>query len=287
MRLGRRTAKMSAQSDHKTHALLERWANGDDAALSELFPVYFEKVIKLICLDGVPPEDIEEAVQGAFMQLHLWLKRGEKHPERLTAYLLVSARRIIRARSEKLKLPKADPIEAAGVNDNLYASTRSLASSLGSAEIRNRLHEAIERLPGRLREVYQLRMNGLSNREIGTQLGLDAGTVGRYIHDGLELLKRELDRMAREMSVWIRQGKPGKPDPVEVVKALERLPWAYADPVRCRHFEGLADDKGAEKLNVSMEVYQARLKLGYDLLEADLGADFPKAFETMNLGTSP
>jgi hypothetical protein len=45
---------MPPQSDYKTHALLERWANGDDAALSEFFPVNFEKVIKLICLDGFP-----------------------------------------------------------------------------------------------------------------------------------------------------------------------------------------------------------------------------------------
>jgi len=271
----------------KTHALLERWANGDDTALSQLFPVYFEKVVNLISLDGVPPEDVEEAVQGAFVKLHLWLKKGNPHPERLTGFLLVSARRIMQDRSEKLELPKAEPLEEAGAWDSLAASTRSLASSLGSLEIRNRLREAIEGLPPRFREVYLLRMDGLSNPEIGTRLGLDTGTVASYLHKGLDLLKQDLDRMARDSSTWIQHWRSEKPDPVEVVRALERIPWVYADPVRCRHLEKLDDKLGAKKLMVPMEIYLARLKQGYELLGADLGADFPQAFETMNLGGPP
>jgi hypothetical protein len=36
-----------------------------------------------------------------------------------------------------------------------------------------------------------------------------------------------------------------------------------------------------------MEIYQARLKQGYQLLEADLGADFPKAFDSLKRSASP
>lgn len=271
----------------KTHALLERWAKGDESALSELFPAYFAKVVSLITLDGLPPEDIEDAVQTAFVKLHLWLKKGNPHPERLTGFLLVSARRFMGERAEKGKLPKADPYEAARAQDDLTSTTRSLASTLGSLEVRNRLREAIERLTGRIREVYLLRLEGLSDPKIGARLGLPTGSVARYLHDGLDLLRLDFERMAREESKELKQAGLGPLKSADVIRALERIPWVYADPVRCRHFEKLDDKSGAKKLLVPMETYQARLKQGYQLLEAELGADFPKAFEKMKPVTSP
>lgn len=270
----------------KTHALLERWAKGDDAALAELFPAYFEKVVSLIALDGLPPEDIEDAVQDAFVKLHLWLKKGNAHPERLTGFLLVSARRFMRERAEKGELPRADPYEAARAQDDLASTTRSLASSLGSREFRGKLREAVERLEGRIREIYLLRLEGLSNQEIGIRLGLPKDTVGRYVHDGLELLRLDFERMARAESKELQRGQ-GPVKSADVIQALERMPWVYADPVRCRHFEKLEDSKGAQKLKVPLEIYLARLKQGYQLLEAELGADFPKSFDSLKLSASP
>lgn len=271
---------MNSKPAEKTHILLERWAKGDDSALAELFPVYFEKVVGFLTRDGVPREDLEDAVQGAFMKLHVWLKKGNPHPERLTGFLLVSARRIMGERAEKKSLPKAGPNEAARAADDLAASTRSLASSLGSLEMRNRLREAVERLTGRTREIYLLRLDGLSNQEIAQRLGLDPGTVGRYIHDGLEVLKRDFERLARELAEAARKEATTIVSSDDVLQALERIPWVYADPVRCRHFEKLDDAAAAKKLKVTVSVFQARLKQGYDLLEAELGVDLPKAFET-------
>jgi RNA polymerase sigma factor (sigma-70 family) len=275
---------MSRTPVDKVNALLERWAKGDESALAELYPAYFQRVVGLISLDGLPPEDIEDAVQDAFVKLHIWLKKGNAHPERLTGFLLVSARRFMRERAEKGVLPKADPYEAARAQDDLASTTRSLASSLGSQEFRNRLREAVERLEGRIREVYLLRLEGLSYPEIGTRLGLPSASVGRYLHDGLELLKQEFERMAREETSKLRPGEALTLETADVHQALERIPWAYADPVRCRHFEKLDDSSSAKKLMLPMEVFQARLKQGYALLEAELGADFPRAFETMKKG---
>lgn len=103
-------------SNDRTHGLLDRWSKDDETALSELFPTYFEKVVRLISLNGQPPEDVEDAVQSAFVKLHLWLKKGNPHPERLTDSLLVSARRFMHERAEKTELPKADHYEAATVS---------------------------------------------------------------------------------------------------------------------------------------------------------------------------
>lgn len=89
---------MTGSRIDSTHSLLERWSKGDEAALAELFPAYFKKVVGLISIGGKPREDVEDAVQAAFMNLHLWLKKGNSHPERSTGFLLVSARRLMRAR---------------------------------------------------------------------------------------------------------------------------------------------------------------------------------------------
>jgi RNA polymerase sigma-70 factor (ECF subfamily) len=271
----------------KTHALLERWAKGDDAALSELFPAYFEKVVSLIALDGLPPEDIEDAVQSAFVKLHLWLKKGNAHPERLTGFLLVSARRFMRERAEKGELPKADPYEAARAQDDLASTTRSLASSLGSREFRGKLREAVERLDGRIREIYLLRLEGLSNQEIGIRLGMARYTVGRYVYDGLELLRQDFERMAREEAKELKGTALRTLTSADVMQALERIPWVYADPVRCRHLEKLDDRWGAKKLRITPAIYIARLNQGYQLLETELGADFPKSFDSLKASASP
>jgi len=127
----------------KVNTLLESWAKGDESALSELYPAYFEKVVGLISLDGLPPEDIEDAVQDAFVKLHLWLKKGNAHPERLTGFLLVSTRRFMKERADRAALPKADTYEVARAQDDLASTARSLTSSLGSQEFRGKLREWI------------------------------------------------------------------------------------------------------------------------------------------------
>ena len=262
--------------------LLARWASGDDAALNQLFPLYFRKVVNLLAKDGDRRHLPDDLVQEVFVHLDQWLKKGHTPPDRLTLYLLASARNLARNKGRIQQLPVADSEEAVVASRELTASQRSIASEIGSKEIRDVLRGSIEKMSPRMKEIYLLRVDGLTEKAIAEKLGIAIGTVKWTLHEGIEQLKADLEDVAKQMSTWYRQREAGKLDAVEVLRALDHIPWLYADPVRLKHFEGMSDPKGAKKLSIKPDTYQARLKVGYELLEAELNAEFPEAFAVMS-----
>lgn len=267
------------------HALVDRWAGGEDEALTDLFGVYFRKVVGLLADEGHFIEDAQDVVQEVFINLHRHLQAGGRKPEKLTFYLVTCARTIVRQARNYNKRRKPLPIDHGvdihrEVSHQLPSSVRSVASSVGSLEMRNILREAIDRLPDCYRKVYLLRLQGLKEREIAERLGIAVGTVKGYVHGGLERLKDDLDEVARKMSTCYAQSKRGEElTPVAILQAAQKIPWLYGDPVRLKHFEGVSDAEGAKKLGLAMDVYHARLAEGYALLENELGVEFPAAFE--------
>jgi len=270
----------------QVHALLARWAGGEDDALNEIFPHYFFKVVGILKQQGILIEDAKDLVQQVFINLHETLRGGGKPPAKLTYYLVTAARRIVsyRNRYKKNNLPIAEVDVHDEWSHQLPSSVRTLASTMGSIEIRNILREAIERLPDQQRQVYLLRLEGLKEHEIAKKMGLAVGTVKHYVHLGLERLKQELDDIARKMSTWYAQRQRGELTPVAILQATQKIAKCYGDPVRLKFFERVSDEDGAKKLNVDVDVYRARLASAYELLEAELGVTFPDGFDVLNDG---
>jgi DNA-directed RNA polymerase specialized sigma24 family protein len=84
--------------------------------------------------------------------------------------------------------------------------------------------------------------------------------------------------VARDLADTASQAGTSAPGANDILEALKKIPWVYADPVRLRHFEKLDELAAAKRLKITPPVFQARLKQGYELLEAELGVDFPQAF---------
>jgi len=271
----------------EVRALIAAWAEGDESALERLFAVYFRKIVNILRRgnDEIFINDGEDLVQEVFATLHRWLQAGHEVPRQLTLYLLTSARTLARNRGRRNQVPRAGREETEKALPEMCGTTRSALSTLGSLEMRGILRQAIERLPERLRLVYELRMKGLKEREIAEKLALALGTVKAYVHEGAELLKKDLHDVAVQISTWYQQKCKDNLTPIAIFQATQKIPWLYGDPVRLKHFEHVPDEDGASKLGLDLKVYRARLDKGYELLEVELGADFPSAFTVLESET--
>lgn len=72
------------------------------------------------------------------------------------------------------------------------------------AELTRHLHQEIEQLPKKTREVIKLQLyQGLPNRDIATQLGMDESTVRSHRARAIELLRSALLRKQLYHLVWM------------------------------------------------------------------------------------
>ena len=119
-----------------------------------------------------------------------WSKRLQFRgdPESFTAWLFTIARNV--ANDHFRKSPPLVPLEAA----SHLASPDLAGEQLEQAEEFNRLVAAINRLPGRARDLITLKYGAeLNNRQIAKQLHLSESNVGTILSRTLQKLRLELE----------------------------------------------------------------------------------------------
>ena len=134
----------------------------------------------------VPPDDVDDVVQGAFADL--WRTRARYDPGRsLEAWALTIARR--RA-IDHLRARPRPAIPLAGVAEPPGDDGREIAARLADAA---ELHGALSALPRVQREAIALAYYaGLSQREIAERLEVPVGTVKARTARGLRAARRFL-----------------------------------------------------------------------------------------------
>lgn len=131
------------------------------------------------------PQDAEDVVQEAFLQLYRGARWGEIEDPR--AYLARIAWRLAvrrhRPRPEEQELPPQ--LASLAANPEEWAADR---------ELEVWLHAAIDRLPEKLRQPLALAALGeLKLVEIAALLNLPEGTVRRRIHTARQKLKQQMN----------------------------------------------------------------------------------------------
>lgn len=173
----------------RARALLERLRRGDEAALAALLEMYWDRLLAYAARILGSPDAAEDMVQETFVRL--WKgRRGMAGSANLQAFLYATTRNLclneerrrrIRSRfSIRTMIPRpgaaADPLDSAQAGELETAARR-----------------AVEALPARRREIFQLaREHGLTYREIADVLHLSPQTVANQMSAALDQLRSGL-----------------------------------------------------------------------------------------------
>jgi RNA polymerase sigma-70 factor (ECF subfamily) len=181
--------------------LLERFQNGDQFAATALYVRYAPRLLALArsrCSPGLAHRlDSEDIVQSVFRRFFRRAKSGGYEVpvgSELWKLLLVIALNKIRAAEAYHRAGKRDVGTTAttdGLEDTLAAGTGG--DDGNGAYLSLVVSEAMERLPPRLREIVQLRLQGYEVREIAERTDDSVRTVERLLQEARAELRNLLE----------------------------------------------------------------------------------------------
>jgi RNA polymerase sigma-70 factor (ECF subfamily) len=175
------------------HQLLQAWADGNEAAGSELVGRHIDALHRFFGA-RVSFDDAADLAQRTFLAC---LESRERLPSicSFRAFLLGIARHVYlkHQRKEGRRRRMLDRCDAAP------EPTRTLVSRIGLREEQRLLLRALDRLPFDLQLALELHYwENLSTAEIGDVLGIPRGTVLSRLHRARELLRDEILALAPE-----------------------------------------------------------------------------------------
>ncbi|SJZ84238.1 RNA polymerase sigma-70 factor, ECF subfamily [Chitinophaga eiseniae] len=178
--------------------LLQQVAGGDEPAFRQLFDTFADRIYGVAYAYTKSSHLSEEIVQDVFVKI--WLKRASLPAVKSIAdyIFIISRNRIInelrRLKTEKKYLQQLFSEET--------ESLRSPESEYVLKETRSLVLHAIDHLPPRQREVYQLnQLQGLRLGEVAVQLGLSRNTVRNHLSRAIQSVREYLHGHADEQTL--------------------------------------------------------------------------------------
>jgi len=166
---------------------------GDKKAYEAVYNEFFG-VLYHLCLNYLHDEKVsEEMVQDTFMKL--WEIRETLNDQvniRNFLYTITKNNCLNYLRNQKISLKHQENMKCLEMQFN-YEALEKLGNYLQFEELRNKIDEAISKLPAEVIETFKLsRFEELSYREIAEQQGISIKTVEARISKALRILRVEL-----------------------------------------------------------------------------------------------
>ena len=177
---------------HDDWSLMQRVAEGDRAAVAELYDRFASLVYRMAYQLLPTKGDAEDAVQEVFVRL--WQSAGHFDPNRasLVTWVMLLTRRYL---VDQLRRSKVRPRFSA-FDEQWTAEDESATvpgQSLQERERGRRLREKIAALPDLQREVVERAyLGGKTLREIGQELNKPIGTVKSALSRALAVLRERV-----------------------------------------------------------------------------------------------
>ncbi|MCU0291183.1 MAG: sigma-70 family RNA polymerase sigma factor [Thermoanaerobaculaceae bacterium] len=178
--------------------LIARARRGDVAAAAELLSRH-DRLVFRTCRRLLPAgEDVEAAAQETLLRalrsLPSYTGAGS-----FSGWLVAIAANYCRDRLRRRKLVPFQPLEAVHEDDPdpmavIPAAGPSPERTSMARQAVALLHQELDRLPGRQREVFSLRFFvGLDLEGIATALGVDVGTVKTHLHRAVHRVRAAVE----------------------------------------------------------------------------------------------
>lgn len=183
---------------------LERIRKGDQQALAALLREAWAPLVRYLKRLSPGALAAEDAAQEAFVRL--WEHRERWHGGTARGVLFRIGRNVARDAQRR-----ADVRRRLGTEVRAHgARPRTPAEELRAAQVEERVREALEALPARRREVFELvRLHGLSYRETAEALEISEQTVANHVSRALGELRRRLADV-RAGNATREAGEPGR-----------------------------------------------------------------------------
>jgi RNA polymerase sigma-70 factor (ECF subfamily) len=198
--------------------LLARARTGDSAALSELFESFRSRLERMVSLRLDPSLrsrlDAADVVQEAWLEIarrfdewsandsvpfHVWIRLttsqslAQAHRRHLSAHM--------RDAKHEAALPSRVGISALSAADVFFASATTPTQAVHRDEVRTRVVIALEELDELDREIVALRQfEGLSNKDVAAELGIDPSVASRRFMAALARLRPALQALEPKSS---------------------------------------------------------------------------------------
>ncbi len=180
---------MGPTPEFQETVLFNRLREGDAAAFDALFRMFYAELVVTANRFLRNQEEAEDLVQDLFFRL--WSNR-ENLPENLSSvngYLHRSARnRSLNVLRDQNRIPVDDE----EISPNLAAGGLP-SDGLTQDDLRQRINQAIDRLPERCRLVFTMsKLEEMSQREIAESLGISVKTVENQMTRAYRFLRKWL-----------------------------------------------------------------------------------------------
>ncbi len=166
---------------------------GEKKSYEEIYTEFFG-VLYHLCLQYLHNEKIaEELVQDSFLKL--WEIRETMNEQiniRSFLYTITKNNCLNHLRNQKISLKHQENMKYLEMQFN-YEALEKLGNYIQFEELRNKIDEAISKLPSEIIETFRLsRFEELSYKEIAEQQGISIKTVESRISKALRILRVEL-----------------------------------------------------------------------------------------------
>ncbi|MFL5745614.1 MAG: RNA polymerase sigma factor [Niastella sp.] len=194
---------MEAVEAHTDETLLSLVADGDKEAFTMLYRRYWESLFATAARALRSKTDAADLVQDIF--LSIWNRRHEiRITGSLGAYLQTSVRYKVIKYIEKNITRRDYLVLLTEVLVNYQPPDAE--SQLQIKELQHVIQSAVEQMPNKMREVYQLsRKHHLTHKEIAERLDISDETVKKHIQHALQIIKTAISLNATTFAVLLLQ----------------------------------------------------------------------------------
>lgn len=194
---------MEMRQVYDEQELLKSIAQGDEAAFARLFDAWRDKLFFFTLRITQSHQQAEDLVQDVFLKL--WLNRsslGGIENFRAWLYRVIQNQAISGLRRMALETSVLAKLKKENIGSGEPADEILLQKQL-----QQKLHEAINQLPPRQKEIYTLtRIDGLKQEEVASRLNISISTVQNHMTEALRRLRLILGKdysVVTTMLVWI------------------------------------------------------------------------------------
>lgn len=186
-----------SQSDNNFQSF-KAIGEGDELAFRRIFHAYNARLYPFALKITKSEPAAQDIIQEAF--LRLWVHREDvaqmEYPV-AWLYKIVSNLALTYLRKKAAELKRLEQVASLSVPVNV----NDTADNINFNELQSLLNEAIEQLPPRRKLIYTLsRQQGMSHKEIASQLGISQHTIKNQMVTALKFIQKYI-RQALDLSI--------------------------------------------------------------------------------------